>query len=90
MAFAEDLKPYFADFGEAVVVDGVAARAIFDASAELVLGDIITTVPALELPSTVAAAPGDTCTVRGAGYVVRQVLDLPPDGVIRQLVLARA
>ena len=88
--FTEDLTPFFADFGEAVTVNAVAARAIFNTASEVVLGDVITTAPTLELPASVSAAAGQACVVRGASYTVRQVVDLPPDGVIRQLVLARA
>ena len=42
MAFVEDLSPFFADFGEAVTVNAVAARGIFSQAAELVLGDVLT------------------------------------------------
>ena len=42
MAFTETLTPYFADFGEAVTVNGVAARAIFDSASELVLFEFTT------------------------------------------------
>ena len=87
--FVENLAPYFADFGEAVTVNAVAARAIFNTSTEVVLGDVLTIAPTLELPATVLAAAGQACVVRGVTYTVRQVVDLPPDGVIRQLVLAR-
>lgn len=87
--FVEDLTPYFADFGEAVTVQGVAATGIFDTASDVIFGDVISTAPALQLPATVAAAEGGTVVVRGTSYKVRQVLDLPPDGVIRQLVLAR-
>lgn len=89
MSFAEDLAPFFADFGEAVIVNAVAARGIFDQAAELMLGDVVTQSPALQVPATVAAEAGQTCVVRGIQYQVRQVLDLPPDGAIRQLVLVR-
>ena len=88
--FTEDLRPYFADFGEAVTVNAVAARAIFNTATEVVLGDVLTIAPTLELPATVLAEAGQACVVRGVTYTVRQVVDLPPDGVIRQLVLARA
>ena len=81
--------PFFADFGEAVTVNSVAVTAIFNAATELVLGDVLTTVPTLELPATVLSAAGQICVVRGVSYAVRQVRDLPPDGAIRQLVLVR-
>ena len=90
MTFAEDLTPYFADFGEAVTVNGVAARGIFNRATEVVLGDAITQAPSLELPASVGAAVGQPCVIRSISYTVRQVLDQPPDGVIRQLVLTRA
>ena len=90
MAFVENLAPFFADFGEAVTVNAVAVVGIFNKSTEVVLADVLTLAPALELPATVAAAAGQACVVRGVAYTIRQVLDLPPDGAIRQLVLARA
>lgn len=90
MAFVEDLSPFFADFGEAVTVNAVAVVGIFDLASEVVIGDTVTQAPALQVPSTVSAVAGQSCVVRGVTYLVRQVLDLPPDGAIRQLVLARA
>lgn len=88
--FAEDLTPFFADFGEAVTVNAVAARGIFSKAAELVVNDVLTQAVTLELPAAVAASSGHACTVRGVSYTIRQVVDLPPDGAIRQLVLVRA
>ena len=90
MDMVEDLAPFFADFGEAVTVQAVAARGIFNASSQLVLGDVITTEPTLELPASVSAAEGGTVIVRGVSYTVRQVLDQEPDGALRTLVLAGA
>lgn len=89
MAFVEDLSPFFADFGEAVVVAGVPAVGIFNAASDVVLGDVVTTAPSLELPASVVAAEGDAVAVRSASYLVRQVLNQPPDGALRLLVLAR-
>jgi hypothetical protein len=90
MDFVEDLAPFFADFGQAVTVNGVAARGIFNTATDVVLGDAITQAPTLEMPASVAAAQGQTCVVGGVTYTVRQVMDQPPDGAIRLLVLARA
>jgi hypothetical protein len=87
--FEDALAPFFADFAESVTVQGVGAAGIFDVSAELVLGDVVGTAPVLQLPASVAAAAGGTCVIRGQTYVIRQVLDQPPDGRVRQLVLAR-
>lgn len=88
--FTEDLTPFFADFGEDVVVAGQTVRAIFNTGSQLALGEVITTEPSLELPATVAAAEGNACTVRGTAYKVRQVIDQEPDGAMRLLVLARS
>lgn len=89
MAFVEDARVFFVDFGEAVTVQGSAAVGIFNTASELVLNDVLVTAPSLELPATVAAAEGGTVVVRGVSYKVRQVIDQPPDGAVRLLVLAR-
>lgn len=89
MAWAEDLTVFFAEFGEAVTVNGAAAVGIFDTASEVVLGDVVTTAPTLELPATVSAAVGQAVVVRGVSYTVRQVVSQPPDGALRVLVLAQ-
>lgn len=93
MPAPEDLAAFFdVDNGdaEAVTVQGVSTVAIFDASTELMLNEALVTAPTLLVPSTVVAAEGGAVTVRAAGYVIRQVLNLPPDGALRRLVLAEA
>lgn len=94
MAAAEDLSAFYdVENGDAelVTVQGVAnVAAIFDISTEVQLGEAIVQAPTLRLPASVAAAAGGACTVRTVGYVIRQVLDLPPDGAERLLVLARS
>lgn len=94
MAVAEDLSAFYdVENGDAelVTVAGVAnVAAIFDNATEVALGEAVVRAPALRLPATVAAAVGDACTVRTAPYQVRHVIDLPPDGAERMLVLARA
>lgn len=89
MPLVEDATVFFADFGEAVTVQGTAAVGIFNAASELELNEVVVTAPSLELPATVAAAEGNTVVVRSVSYRVRQVIDQPPDGVVRLLVLAR-
>lgn len=84
----EDLAPFFADFGEDCTVQGAAVRGLFNASSQLVLEDVLITEPTLQVAATVAAAEGGTVVVRGASYRIRQVLDQPPDGALRNLVLA--
>lgn len=90
MAFAETISQFFSDFAENATVNSVDVQGIFDLAGELVLGDTLTQAPALQVPASVAAAAGQTCVVRGVSYLVRQVIDLPPDGAVRQLVLVRA
>lgn len=92
MPATEDLTVYFseADFADACTVGGVAALGIFDRATELMLGEALVQAPSLLLPATVVASDGTTVVVRGVSYVVRQVLDQPPDGVLRRLVLALA
>ena len=85
----EDLAPYFADFGVACTVNGVAARGVFNTAGELANGDTVTVAPSLLLPATVAASVGHAVVVSSTTYSVRQVLDAAPDGVLRRLVLAR-
>lgn len=87
--FAESITPYLADFGESVTVDGVVTRGIFDTASEVALGEAIVVAPSLLLASTVAADAGDAVVIRSANYKIRQVLDEPPDGVMRRLVLAK-
>lgn len=92
MAWTEDLSVFFDTVNgdaEACAVQGAEAAGIFDASTQLALGEALVTAPTLLLPATVAADEGGAVTVRGAAYRIRQVLDLPPDGAIRQLVLAK-
>ena len=90
MDLVEDLTPFFADFGEEVTVGGVSARGIFNTGSQVVLGDVITSGPTLEIPATVTAVEGYAVTIRGVAYVVRQVIDQEPDGALRTLVLARS
>jgi hypothetical protein len=84
-----EIEHFFADFGEPVTVNGLIARAIVNLADEVVLDEIVVQAPTLELPAEVEAAAGDTCRVRGRPYRIRQVLDQPPDGAIRRLVLAK-
>lgn len=86
----DDVSLFFTDFAESVTVQGTVARGIFDTASEVVIGDVVSQSPALTVPATVAASINGICTIRGLTYVIRQVLDLPPDGRIRQLVLSRA
>lgn len=75
---------------ELVTIEGVPdIPAIFDISSQVVLGDAVVTAPTLRVPATVAAGDDGPAIVRGTTYVIRQRLDLPPDGRERLLVLAK-
>lgn len=88
MALVENMGAFFADFGGTVSVAGVSATGMFDTASEIALGEAVVVAPSLLVVNTVAASPGDAVVVQGASYKVRQVLDEPPDGVLRRLVLA--
>lgn len=88
---ADDLALFLDDphVAESVTVDGIIVRGIFSIADEVVLDEVVTTAPTLLCSATVAAQSGTACRVRGITYRVRQVLDQPPDGALRQLVLAK-
>lgn len=79
-------------FAEPVTLAGAAKTGIFDAAAEILLDDVISTAPAFTARSDdlTGAAAGQTLVRGAASYKVRQVLALPPDGAMTRLVLARA
>lgn len=75
---------------ELVTVQGVPdVPALYSSASEVVLAEAVVLAPTLRVQGTVAAADGGTCLVRGLTYRIRQVMDLPPDGRERLLVLAR-
>lgn len=82
MAFAEDLAPYFADFGDDATLAGVAVRVIFDGPGGQ-QGGITIEAPQVQIASAsvLAAYKGAALVIstgRGAGsYKVREHL---PDG----------
>ena len=57
MAFAEDLTPYFADFGDAATLAGVAVRVIFDGPGGLQGGSTIES-PQVQIASASVPAMG--------------------------------
>ena len=91
MAFADVFSPYFADFGEAATLAGVAVRGIVDVQSFEDLDSVAQRTDFLLQPTTaVSPAAGQSMVLRGTNYTVRQVLKEPPDGVLQRLVLARA
>lgn len=90
MAFAETFAPFFADFGEAATLAGVAVRGMVNVETFDELDTITQRTDFLLQPTTaVAPAAGQAMVLRGVTYTVRQVLREPPDGVLTRLVLAR-
>lgn len=89
--FAEDLSPFFADFGEAATLAGVAVRGMVNVESFDELDTVTQRTDFLLQPTTaVAPAAGQAMVLRGTNYTVRQVLKEPPDGALQRLVLARA
>lgn len=92
--FQEDLALFLADFGQRCVLDGAAVTAIVDVSSfEDVVSGAVTQGPSALVTSaaagSVGVAPGSALSAAGVSYVVRQVLQEPPDGAFTRLVLAR-
>lgn len=88
MPFAEDLTPYFADYGEDGTLAGVAVRGIFDAPAAQQLGGVgmAAEPPQFTLPT--ASVPADNYGLalvldRGS-YTVREHV---PDGTGLSILL---
>lgn len=73
MTFVEDLAPFYAEFGEAVTVNGVAVAGIFDHVTDDAFGITPAARATLRVPSSVAAAVGQT-VVRGLlSYTIASV-----------------
>lgn len=91
MAFAEDLTPFFADFGVDATLAGSPVRAIVDTASLVELGEVVTQGPSalLKTSDAASAAPGQAFVASSVNYSVRQTLREPPDGVLTRLVLAR-
>lgn len=79
MPFAEDLDPYFADFGIIATVGGVACTAIFDNAYAQSLGFTAGTAPVLLVAASAVptVAPGDAVEVPAGRYTVAGI---EPDG----------
>jgi hypothetical protein len=79
MAFAEDLIPFFTDFGVSATVGGVACTGIFDNVYAATLGFTAGTQPMLIVMAAAvpSVAQGNAVTVAGGSYTVTA---LEPDG----------
>lgn len=88
----DDTAAYLSVFGIAATLAGAAVTAIVDTAAELVLDDVVSISPVAFVSAADApgAAAGQALVADGVAYSVRQVLRMPPDGVMVRLILARA
>lgn len=80
-------------FGMPATLAGMSLQAIVDTqSADLFDSDLVTQQPSALVVAgdAPAAAPGQAFVADGVTYTVRRVLQLPPDGALTRLVLARS
>jgi hypothetical protein len=90
MSFADDLTIMYADFGEAVTIDSVSKRVIFDRGWVDAGGlGVAGNDPSCRVASASAAAITNASTlVRGATtYKVRRIEPIPPDEAETRLIL---
>lgn len=89
---ADDCTVYMDVFGNPATLAGSPLTAMVDTASLLELDGIITQAPSAVVLATEApaAAAGQTFVAAAVDYVVRQVLKMPPDGMLLRLVLARA
>lgn len=88
MAFVEDFSAYFADFGVAATVGGVAVTGVFDKMAAEAFGVVSGNDPQLVVTDTVTASQGTAVSIGGTSYAVAEVID---DGTgLRVLKLEKA
>jgi hypothetical protein len=92
MAFTEDLSPLFADFGVTVRHGAVTAQAVLDAPTTTALGGLVSledfqlTLSTADLPDL---AHGETVTIAGTAYLVREVMAID-DGALKRVTLRPA
>mgnify|MGYP003510051998 FL=1 len=79
-------------FAETVTLAGVSKNGLFDTSTEILADGVLSTAPTFtgQASDLSSAAAGQTLVRSAVSYKVRQVVALPPDGAMVQLVLARA
>jgi hypothetical protein len=95
MAWVEDLDAFMGDFGVACSKGGTAFTGVLDTPDEtLNLGGVnmLSTMYALQVKTVTATAlsiaTGDTLTVGGGTYIVRDVM-LEDDGAFSKLTLSK-
>lgn len=79
MAFVEDFTPFFADFGDAGTLDGVAVRVIFDTPTEQQLAGpgLLAAVPQVQIAtaSVPSSVVGLSLVIPQGAYIVRERQD---------------
>jgi hypothetical protein len=86
-----DLFDPVVGFGTAATLAGAPLNAIVDVASDSFEGDVITQSPSARVLASAApaAAPGQAFVAQAIAYIVRQVQQIPPDGAVLRLVLAR-
>ena len=80
MALLEDLAPYFADFGDAATLDGVAVRGIFERPYAEQFG-MASAEPTFLVPAAAVAHQGSVLVIQeGPGAGTWRVRVPQPDG----------
>lgn len=77
MAFVEDTRPYFADFGATATKSGVAVAGIFDSAYTAAFDMIAGSGPVFRCASSAGVVRGDTLVINGTSYTVTVT---EPDG----------
>ncbi len=92
MAWTEDLTPFLADFGVTVCYGAESAPAIFDTPTTTALGGLVSLEDfqhTLQADALTDLGHGETVTIDGVGYLVREVLQLD-DGALKRVTLRPA
>jgi hypothetical protein len=73
MTFTEDLATFYAEFGEAVTVNGIAATGIFDRIVDNAFGITPSGRALLRVPASVSAAVGNSVVRASVTYTIASV-----------------
>jgi hypothetical protein len=87
MSFVEDLAPFYADFGIAATVNGVAVSGLFDIDTPDAFGIMPDTRASLRVPATVAAAVGQSVVVNSTTYTIAAINNADFSGAEKVLAL---
>jgi hypothetical protein len=87
----EDLAVFLTDFGVDGVLNGSAVRAIVDTET-VGLSGVASQQPSalVKTSATAGVDPGDAFAAAGVTYLVRELVQEPPDGAFTRAYLARS